>query len=118
MGVVPSSDCLREFCKHGSARSPLLGLATNKYAEGYPSRRYYEGCEVLDKVEEIAVERACKLFGCKYANVQPLDRKQIGSISVLVERWRHDSWFLPNSGGHLTHGSKVSLSLSGLTRRV
>ena len=87
-------------------------ILTNKYAEGYPSRRYYGGCEFVDKIEQLAIDRACKLFKCKYANVQPHSGSQANAAAyraLLPEGGKILSLVL-NDGGHLTHGSPVSFS--------
>ena len=87
-------------------------ILTNKYAEGYPARRYYGGCQCVDVVENIAIERACKLFGCNYANVQPHSGSQ-ANTAVYVALLQAGDTVLGMSlahGGHLTHGSKVNLS--------
>ena len=87
-------------------------ILTNKYAEGYPARRYYGGCQCVDVVENIAIERACKLFGAKYANVQPHSGSQ-ANTAVYVALLQAGDTVLGMSlahGGHLTHGSKVNLS--------
>ena len=62
-------------------RKACGSILTNKYAEGYPEKRYYGGCHVVDKVESIAISRACKLFGCKYANVQPHSGSQANAAA-------------------------------------
>jgi len=87
-------------------------IMTNKYAEGYPSKRYYGGCEFVDKAEELALERVKKLFNCKYANVQPHSGAQANGAVYLALLKPGDPilGMSLNSGGHLTHGSKVSLS--------
>ena len=87
-------------------------ILTNKYAEGYPNRRYYGGCEFVDKIEQLAIDRACKLFECKYANVQPHSGSQANAAAyraLLPEGGKILSLVL-NDGGHLTHGSPVSFS--------
>ena len=87
-------------------------VLTNKYAEGYPSKRYYGGCHVVDVVENIAIERACKLFGAKYANVQPHSGSQ-ANTAVYVALLQAGDTVMGMSlahGGHLTHGSPVNLS--------
>ena len=87
-------------------------VLTNKYAEGYPSKRYYGGCHVVDVVENIAIERACELFGAKYANVQPHSGSQ-ANTAVYVALLQAGDTVLGMSlahGGHLTHGSPVNLS--------
>jgi len=87
-------------------------IMTNKYAEGYPSKRYYGGCEFVDKAEELALERVKKLFNCKYANVQPHSGAQANGAVYLALLKPGDPilGMSLNSGGHLTHGAKVSLS--------
>lgn len=88
--------------------SPL----TNKYAEGYPGRRYYGGCEHVDEVERIAIERAKKIFGAEYANVQPHSGSS-ANIAVYVALLEAGDTVLGmdlSAGGHLTHGSKVNIS--------
>ena len=87
-------------------------IMTNKYAEGYPSRRYYGGCEFVDKAEDLALERVKKLFNCKYANVQPHSGAQANGAVYLALLNPGDPilGMSLNSGGHLTHGAKVSLS--------
>lgn len=85
---------------------------TNKYAEGYPGRRYYGGCEYVDIVETLAIERAKKLFGCTYANVQPHSGAQ-ANMAVFFSLLQPGDTFMGmnlNHGGHLTHGSKVNIS--------
>ena len=87
-------------------------ILTNKYAEGYPAHRYYGGCEKVDVVENLAIERAKKLFGCAYANVQPHSGSQ-ANTAVYVALLNHGDTVLGMSlsdGGHLTHGSPVNLS--------
>ena len=87
-------------------------IMTNKYAEGYPSKRYYGGCEFVDKAEELALSRVKKLFNCKYANVQPHSGAQANGAVYLALLQPGDKilGMSLNSGGHLTHGAKVSLS--------
>ena len=85
---------------------------TNKYAEGYPAKRYYGGCECVDVVENIAIERACKLFGANYANVQPHSGAQ-ANTAVYFALLKPGDTVLGMSlahGGHLTHGSPVNMS--------
>ncbi|EQB35352.1 serine hydroxymethyltransferase [Sulfurimonas hongkongensis] len=85
---------------------------TNKYAEGYPNKRYYGGCEYADGVEQLAIERACELFGCKYANVQPHSGSQ-ANAAVYAGLLKAGDKLLGmdlSHGGHLTHGSKPSFS--------
>ncbi len=85
---------------------------TNKYAEGYPNKRYYGGCEYADKVEQLAIDRACKLFNCKFANVQPNSGSQAnqGVYQALLKPYDKILGMDLSQGGHLTHGSKVSSS--------
>ena len=87
-------------------------ILTNKYAEGYPSKRYYGGCHVVDEVEQIAIDRACKLFNCKYANVQPHSGSQANAAAyrALLPNGGKILSLVLNDGGHLTHGSPVSFS--------
>jgi|TARA_A100001011_G_scaffold314323_1_gene332439 glycine hydroxymethyltransferase len=87
-------------------------IMTNKYAEGYPSKRYYGGCEFVDKAEELALERVKKLFNCKYANVQPHSGAQANGAVYLALLNPGDPilGMSLNSGGHLTHGAKVAQS--------
>jgi glycine hydroxymethyltransferase len=85
---------------------------TNKYAEGYPAKRYYGGCEYADGVEQLAIDRACKLFGCKFANVQPHSGSQ-ANAAVYAGLLKAGDKLLGmdlSHGGHLTHGSKPSFS--------
>ncbi len=87
-------------------------VLTNKYAEGYPGKRYYGGCQYVDIVENIAMERACKLFGAKYANVQPHSGAQ-ANTAVYFALLQPGDTVLGMSladGGHLTHGSPVNIS--------
>ncbi|MFC5386388.1 serine hydroxymethyltransferase [Aquamicrobium segne] len=87
-------------------------VLTNKYAEGYPGRRYYGGCQFVDVVEELAIERAKKLFDCKFANVQPNSGSQMNQAVFLALLQPGDTFMGLdlNSGGHLTHGSPVNMS--------
>jgi glycine hydroxymethyltransferase len=85
---------------------------TNKYAEGYPGKRYYGGCEYADGVEQLAIDRACELFGCKFANVQPHSGSQ-ANAAVYAGLLKAGDKLLGmdlSHGGHLTHGSKPSFS--------
>jgi glycine hydroxymethyltransferase len=86
--------------------SPL----TNKYAEGYPGRRYYGGCQCIDIVEDLARERAKKLYGCDYANVQPHSGAQANLAAFFAMLTPGDKVLGMDHGGHLTHGSPVNLS--------
>jgi len=85
---------------------------TNKYAEGYPYKRYYGGCENADKIEQLAIDRACELFGCNFANVQPNSGSQAnqGVYQALLKPFDKILGMDLSHGGHLTHGSKVSSS--------
>ncbi|MBC2777513.1 serine hydroxymethyltransferase [Parasphingopyxis marina] len=87
-------------------------ILTNKYAEGYPGKRYYGGCEYVDIVETLAIERAKKLFGCDFANVQPNSGSQMNQAVFLGLLEPGDAFMGLdlNSGGHLTHGSPVNMS--------
>ncbi|MFI5012176.1 MAG: serine hydroxymethyltransferase [Hyphomicrobiales bacterium] len=87
-------------------------VLTNKYAEGYPGRRYYGGCQFVDMVEKLAIERACKLFDCRFANVQPNSGSQANQ-GVFLALMKPGDTFMGldlNAGGHLTHGSPVNMS--------
>ncbi len=85
---------------------------TNKYAEGYPGKRYYGGCEFVDQTETLAIERAKKLFGAEYANVQPHSGAQANAAVMLACIQPGDTLlgFNLSHGGHLTHGSPVNFS--------
>ena len=93
-------------------REACGSILTNKYAEGYPGHRYYGGCEVVDKIEQIAIDRACQLFGSKYANVQPHSGSQANAAAyrALLPEGGKIMALVLNDGGHLTHGSPVSFS--------
>jgi len=85
---------------------------TNKYAEGYPGKRYYGGCDYADVVETLAIDRAKQLFGCNFANVQPNSGSQMNQAVFLALLNPGDTFMGLdlNSGGHLTHGSPVNMS--------
>ncbi len=85
---------------------------TNKYAEGYPGKRYYGGCQVVDEVEQLAIDRVCKLFGAEYANVQPHSGAQANAAVFLACLNPGDTFMGLNldHGGHLSHGSLVNTS--------
>lgn len=87
-------------------------IFTNKYAEGYPYKRYYGGCEFADQVEQLAIDRVKELFGCEYANVQPHSGSQAnaGVYQALLKPFDKILGMDLSHGGHLTHGSKVSSS--------
>ena len=88
-------------------------VLTNKYAEGYPGKRYYGGCECVDIVENIAIERAKKLFGCEFANVQPHSGAQANYAVYLALCTPGDTVLGMDlgHGGHLTHGSSSNFSV-------
>lgn len=90
----------------------LGSVLTNKYAEGYPKKRYYGGCEFVDEVETLAINRAKKLFKCNFANVQPHSGSQANSAvyAALLKPYNKILGMSLNHGGHLTHGAKVSQS--------
>lgn len=93
-------------------REALGSILTNKYAEGYPSKRYYAGNEVIDEVENVAIERVCKLFGSKFANVQPHSGSP-ANMAVYFALMEYNDKFMGldlSHGGHLTHGSPVNFS--------
>lgn len=95
-----------------NVRKATGSILTNKYAEGYPGRRYYGGCEVVDEIEKIAIENACKLFGAKFANVQPHSGSQANAAAykALMPNGGKVLSLVLNDGGHLTHGSPVNFS--------
>lgn len=95
-----------------SVMAAMGSVLTNKYAEGYPAARYYGGCEVVDKVENLAIERICKLYGAEYANVQPHSGAQ-ANMAVFFAVLKPGDTFLGlnlSHGGHLSHGSAVNMS--------
>ncbi|MFY8045934.1 MAG: serine hydroxymethyltransferase, partial [Chitinophagaceae bacterium] len=85
---------------------------TNKYAEGYPGRRYYGGCEIVDQVEQLAIDRIKQVFNCEYANVQPHSGAQANAAVMLAILQPGDTilGLDLSMGGHLTHGSPVNFS--------
>ena len=87
-------------------------ILTNKYAEGYPGKRYYGGCENIDEIESLAIEYACKLFNCKYANVQPHSGSSanMAVYRALLEKGDKVMGMNLDNGGHLTHGHKLNFS--------
>ncbi|BDV02822.1 serine hydroxymethyltransferase [Candidatus Hepatoplasma crinochetorum] len=87
-------------------------ILTNKYAEGYPNNRYYEGCENVDKIETLAIERLKKLFNAKYANVQPHSGTQanLAAYNALIKPGSKILGLSLSSGGHLSHGFKITIS--------
>ena len=88
------------------------GVLTNKYAEGYPSKRYYGGCQCVDIVEEIARKRACEVFGCNFANVQPHSgaNANLAAFFALIQPGDTVMGMNLQQGGHLSHGSPVNIS--------
>jgi glycine hydroxymethyltransferase len=94
-------------------------VLTNKYAEGYPGKRYYGGCEVVDIVEQIAIDRAKELFGAEYANVQPHSGSQANAsvFHACLQPGDKILGFDLSHGGHLTHGSPVNLLFMVLTKK-
>ena len=92
--------------------SAMGSVLTNKYAEGYPGKRYYGGCECVDVVEELARKRAKELFGCEYVNVQPHSGAQANMAVQFAILKPGDTIMGMNldHGGHLTHGSPVNFS--------
>ena len=87
-------------------------MPTNKYAEGYPGQRYYGGCEVVDEIEQLAIDRAKELFGAEHANVQPHAGAQtnMAVYSAVLEPGDTILSLRLDHGGHLTHGLKVNFS--------
>ncbi len=87
-------------------------VMTNKYAEGYPGRRYYGGCQFVDIAEDLAIERACKLFNCGFANVQPNSGSQAnqGVYQALLKPGDTILGMSLDAGGHLTHGARPNQS--------
>ena len=87
-------------------------ILTNKYAEGYPGKRYYNGCEYVDVAEDLAIERLKKIFNCKHANVQPHSGAQANGAVFLALLKPGDTFMgmSLNSGGHITHGLKIAMS--------
>ena len=95
-----------------SVMEAMGSVFTNKYAEGYPNKRYYGGCEYADKIEQLAIDRACELFGCKFANVQPNSGSQANQAvyQAFLKPYDKILGMDLSHGGHLTHGAKVSSS--------
>lgn len=95
-----------------SVMEAMGSVLTNKYAEGYPYKRYYGGCEFVDKIEELAINRAKKLFGCEFANVQPHAGSQANAAvyAALLKPYDKILGMDLSHGGHLTHGAKVSIT--------
>ena len=95
-------------------------VMTNKYAEGYPKKRYYGGCEVVDIAEQLAIDRATELFKCTFANVQPHSGSQAnqGVFNALLQPGDTIMGLDLAAGGHLTHGSKANQSGKWFKRRT
>ncbi|GAA7662322.1 serine hydroxymethyltransferase [Helicobacter pylori] len=95
-----------------SVMEAMGSILTNKYAEGYPNKRYYGGCEVVDKIESLAIERAKKLFNCQFANMQAHSGSQANNAvyHALLKPYDKILGMDLSCGGHLTHGAKVSLT--------
>ena len=122
VGKAMSNELMRQRCNleliaSENIVSPAVlaamgSVLTNKYAEGYPGKRYYGGCECVDVVEEIARKRACELFGAEHANVQPHSGAQANMAVYFAMLDPGDTVMGMNlsEGGHLTHGSPVNLS--------
>src|SRR5262249_29810797 len=105
--LIASENCVSEAVLEAMG-TPL----TNKYAEGYPGRRYYGGCEYVDVVEQLAIDRAKRLFGADHANVQPHSGAQANMAVYFSQLEPGDTILAMNlaHGGHLTHGSPVNFS--------
>ena len=95
-----------------TCRAAMGTILTNKYAEGYPGKRYYGGCQFVDIVENLAIERATKLFNCKYANVQPHSGTQanLAAYAALLQPGDKILGMSLDAGGHLSHGYKINAS--------
>ena len=94
----------------------LKDRSNNKYAEGYPGKRYYNGCEHVDVAEQLAIDRLKELFNCKFPNAQPHSGAQANGAVFLALLKPGDTFMgmSLNSGGHITHGLKISMSANGL----
>src|ERR1700741_625790 len=105
--LIPSENFVSE-----AVLEAMGSVLTNKYAEGYPGKRYYGGCEFADRVESLAIERAKKLFGADHAHVQPHAGSQANMAAYAAVLQPGDTIFGLNlaHGGHLTHGSPVNFS--------
>lgn len=101
-----------ENCVSDNVMKAMGSVLTNKYAEGLPKKRYYGGCEVVDKVEQLAIDRVCKLFGAEWANVQPHSGSQANyaAMTACLNPGDDILGFELSHGGHLTHGSPVNFS--------
>ncbi|MEM1013512.1 MAG: serine hydroxymethyltransferase, partial [Planctomycetota bacterium] len=95
-----------------AVRAAAGSVLTNKYAEGYPAARYYNGCGIYDEVEQLCIDRACRLFGCEHANVQPHSGAN-ANLGVMLGLFKPGDTFMSinlASGGHLSHGMKLNVS--------
>ena len=122
VGAAMQDECKRQrrnlelIASENIVSEPVMmamgSVLTNKYAEGYPGKRYYGGCECVDVVETLAIERAKQLFGCDYANVQPHSGAQANMAVFFAMLEPGDTVMGMNldHGGHLTHGSPVNMS--------
>src|SRR5437879_8842206 len=105
--LIPSENLVSE-----AVLEAMGGIFTNKYAEGYPGKRYYGGCEYADKVEQLAIDRAKELVGAEHANVQAHSGTS-ANVSVYTSTLQHGETvraLKPAHGGHLTHGHQLNLS--------
>ena len=109
--IVILNSLHQKISYHKQLWKPKVQYLTNKYAEGYPGRRYYGGCEHVDVTESIAIERAKALFGAEHVNVQPHSGSQANMAVYLVALEMGDTVLGMNlsHGGHLTHGATVNL---------
>lgn len=107
IGLIPSENIVSK-----NVLKAIGTVLTNKYAEGYPGKRYYGGCEFIDKIEEVAIKRACILFGAEHANVQPHSGSQANMAVYFSVLKPGDKILAMNilSGGHLTHGLSINFS--------
>ena len=110
------NNCLEMIASENEPSESVLeaqaSYHTLKYAEGYPGKRYYGGCRVIDKTEQLAIDRVCQLFKCNYANVQPHSGANANTAVqfALVPPGGRILGMSLNSGGHLTHGAKPTFS--------
>src|SRR3989338_572399 len=115
-GWTASRNRTSRFCREKMFFPPGVrrqgSVLTNKYAEGYPGRRYYGGCEFIDVAEQLAIDRVCQLFGAKFANVQPHSGAQANQAVLLALLQPGDTILgqALSAGGHLTNGAKPNLS--------
>src|SRR5690606_33377152 len=107
LALIASENCVRDQVMEAAG-----SVLTNKYAEGYPNKRYYGGCEVVDIVEQLAIDRAKALFNAEYVNVQPHSGSQANTAvySAILKPGDKILGFDLSHGGHLTHGSPVNFS--------